>query len=191
MDAMKTRIKTGCRKLDLGCGRNKRPDAVGVDVIWNEQIDVVHDLNSYPYPFADREFDDILMDNSLEHLDDIVKTLEELWRICRPGAVVTIKVPYFRSHYAVDPTHKHYFASHSFHYFDPRHDFHRRYKYSNTAFFHVEEVVFDKDYGYTALQRLPMSVVRWIANQYPMRYEEYLAHLFPMHCIDFRLRAVK
>jgi SAM-dependent methyltransferase len=177
--------------LDLGCGKNKRPGSLGVDVIWNEQIDVVHDLNHYPYPFKDSQFDDVLMDNSIEHLDNIVKTLEELWRICKPDATIKIKVPYFRSHYAIDPTHKHYFASHSLYYFDPRHDFHQRYKYSNIALFHVEEVTFDKDYGYTKLQRLLMSGVRWLANRYPMRYEEYLAPLFPMHCIDFRLRVLK
>ena len=185
------KASAAARRLDLGCGKNKRPGSLGVDVVWNDQIDVVHDLNRYPYPFEEGQFDDVLMDNSLEHLDDIVKTLEELWRICTPGAKIVIKVPYFRSHFAIDPTHKHYFASHSFYYFDPRHDFHHRYRYSNIAFFHVEEVIFDKDYGYTLLQRLPMSLVRRFANAQPMRYEEHLGHLFPMHCIDFRLRVLK
>lgn len=183
--------ETKARLLDLGCGKKKRQGAIGVDIIWNEQVDVVHNLNSYPYPFEASQFDDVLLDNALEHLDDIVKTLEEIWRVCAPGAVVNIQVPYFRSHYAIDPTHKHYFASHSFYYFDPRHDFHERYRYSNTARFHVEEVAFDKGYRYTALQRLPMTCVRWIANKWPMRYEEYVAPWFPMHSLDFRLRVLK
>ena len=46
--------------LDLGCGKSKRSGAIGVDIIESEVVDVVHDLNEYPYPFADDEFNDIL-----------------------------------------------------------------------------------------------------------------------------------
>lgn len=125
------------KMLDLGCGIRKRADAVGVDMMPNDVVDVVHDLNQYPYPFLDDEFDDILLDNSIKHLDDIVLTMEELHRISKDGARIVIKVPYFRSHWAMDPTHKHYFATHAFFVFDPAHDFHKFYKYSSKAFFHV------------------------------------------------------
>ena len=100
--------------LDLGCGIRKRAGAVGVDIMSNDVVDVVHDLNQYPYPFLDDQFEDILLDNSIEHLDDIVLTMEELFRISKDGARIVIRVPYFRSHWAMDPTHKHYFAAHAF-----------------------------------------------------------------------------
>lgn len=181
----------GRKLLDLGCGTRKRKNAVGVDIMPNEKVDIVHDLNQYPYPFHDNEFDDILLDNSIEHLDSVVKTMEEIWRICTPGARVVVKVPYFRSHFAVDPTHKHSFVSHSFYYFDPRHDFHRLYKYSTKAFFHVEKVVFDEGYNYPLIGGFWLGPVRWFANKYPMRYEEYLAPFFPLHSLVFYLSAVK
>lgn len=148
-------------------------------------------MNQYPYPFQNNEFDDVLFDNSLEHLDDIVRTMEEVWRICQSGAKVTIKVPYFRSHFAIDPTHRHYFACHSFYYFDPEHDFHELYKYSEKAFFRVEKVVFDEEYRYDLIGKLRFSLIRWFANKYPWRYEEYLGHLFPLHSLTFYLKALK
>ena len=179
------------KMLDLGCGAKKRKGAVGVDVIPNQGVDIVYDLNLSPYPFSDNEFDDILLDNSLEHLDSVVKTLEEVWRISKPGARVTIKVPYFRSHFAIDPTHKHYFVSHSLHYFDPKHDFHKRYKYSTKALFNVEKVVFDEEYSCSIINKPVLFLTKWFANRHPMWYEEFLAHLFPLHCLTFYLTVIK
>jgi predicted SAM-dependent methyltransferase len=177
--------------LDLGCGITKRQGAIGVDVIDNDVVDIIHDLDVHPYPFGDNSFDDILMDNSIEHLSDVVKTMEELWRISKPGAKLTIKVPYFRSHYAIDPTHKQYFVAHSFYYFDPEHEFHQFYKYSDKAFFNVEKVVFDEDFKYNWIYKLWLTIPRWVANRHPMHYERYLGPHFPMNCITYYLRARK
>ena len=41
--------------LDLGCGLRKTPGSVGCDMISLPSVDVVHDLNSFPYPFPDEE----------------------------------------------------------------------------------------------------------------------------------------
>lgn len=179
--------------LDLGCGKKKRHNAIGVDIIKNPQVDIVHDLNIYPYPFPDQEFDDILMDNALEHLDNINTTLEELYRISKENALVTIKVPYFRSHTSVDPTHRHSFAYHSFFYYDPTHPFNEMYRYSNNAFFKVEKVIYDEQYGFYPgiLQKLVFNLPKLIANSFPQYYEEYLAHIVPLHCLTFKLRTVK
>lgn len=176
--------------LDLGCGIRKRDGAIGVDIAVNNVVDVVHDLNIYPYPFADNEVDDVLMDNSLEHLADVVKTMEEIFRITKHKGSVKIKVPYFRSHYAIDPTHLHYFVSHSFYYFDPTHIFHKYYKYSD-ATFKVEKVVFDDGHKYPLLKKIIYSVPRWIANKSPMLYENYFGHIFPMSEITFFLKVIK
>jgi len=109
-------------KLNLGCGEKKIAGFTGVDKIRTEATDIVHDLDSYPYPFPNNSADEILMDNVLEHLSDTIRTMEEIWRICRPGAVVKINVPYFKSNSAfTDPTHKHFFTENSFKYFQAGH----------------------------------------------------------------------
>ncbi len=43
--------------------------------------------------------------------------------------------------------------------------------------------------GEQGVRMLGLLWRRWFANRSPMRHG--LAHLFPLHCIDFRLHAVK
>ena len=52
--------------LDLGCGNKKRPGAIGIDVNPRCDADVIHDLNAFPYPFAESAFDEIYADNVIE-----------------------------------------------------------------------------------------------------------------------------
>ena len=49
--------------LDFGCGNRKRPGSIGIDVNPRTDADVVHDLNVFPYPFADSSFDEVYADN--------------------------------------------------------------------------------------------------------------------------------
>ena len=49
--------------LDLGCGNRKRPGTVGIDINPQTAADVVHDLNCFPYPFADSTFDHVVLLN--------------------------------------------------------------------------------------------------------------------------------
>ena len=92
--------------LDLGCGKKKREGAIGVDFSDRHDADVIHDLNAFPYPFDDDSVDEIYLDNVLEHLDDPLKVMEEVHRICKPNGLVKVIVPYFRSVWAfIDPTH--------------------------------------------------------------------------------------
>ena len=97
--------------LDVGCGFRKLPGAVGVDADPSTDADVAHDLEKFPWPFADGEFDLILMSHVLEHLSNTAKTLREVHRVGKPGARVVIQIPYFRSPDSFsDPTHKHFFT---------------------------------------------------------------------------------
>jgi SAM-dependent methyltransferase len=173
--------------LDLGCGGSKRPGAVGVDNNPAAKPDVLHDLEVFPYPFEDSSFDEIVLDNVLEHLGDVVRTMEELHRIGRPGALVEIYVPYFRSRWAaIDPTHRHQFTVDSFAYFDPSHPFFEQYRYS-PARFRVERVTFNKRFPERGVRA---RVTAW-ANRRPQTYEARLSPLFPLDELTFRLRVLK
>ncbi|MEM2900382.1 MAG: methyltransferase domain-containing protein [Thermoplasmata archaeon] len=110
--------KEKVRKLDIGCGNKKVEGAIGLDIVSLPGVDVVHDLNSFPYPFEDSSFDEIYCYDVLEHLDDLLKTMEELHRIGANGCKIFIKVPYaLCTDSFTDPTHKRYFTIHSFDYF--------------------------------------------------------------------------
>ena len=169
--------------LDLGCGNRKRPGAIGLDCNPDTDADVIHDLNVYPYPFESDSFDEINADSVIEHLDDVIKTMEELHRIARPGALVRIVVPYFRGQWAyIDPTHRHFFAAESFSYFQPGHVNNERYNYSK-AHFQIERRVFNES--------LPgKRLLKWFANRQPVRYEYRLSHLMPLDDLTFYLRVI-
>lgn len=175
-------------RFDIGCGNSKREGFIGVDVLKLPGVDIVHDLNVFPYPIDSGVAEEVWMDQVLEHLFHPMRAMEEIHRIMRPGGRVTVGVPYFRSRYAViDPTHRNFFGVDWFSYFDPSHPFCSRYSYTS-ARFSVDSLVFDREF----LQR------RWwrrlligFAERNPVRYEEKLSHLLPMHSMTFELTALK
>jgi ubiquinone/menaquinone biosynthesis C-methylase UbiE len=64
----------------------------------------------------------VYADNVLEHLDSIIKPLEEIWRICKNKSKVTILVPLAPSYWSfLDPTHKQFFTFNTFDYFTKEH----------------------------------------------------------------------
>ena len=173
--------------LDFGCGNKKRPGAIGVDINPRSDADVIHDLNETPYPFRDNTFREILADNVIEHLDNIIKVMDELHRICRSDGVVVIHVPYFRARWAyIDPTHRHFFTVDSFSYFDPGHLHNKLYKYSRSCFV-IKSVRFNQGLRNGLLKRSLLCV----ANRWPRGYEAYLSHLLPLDMLTFALQPLK
>ncbi len=105
-------------KLNLGCGNDIRKGWTNLDMYKHDGVDVVHNLEKYPYPFKDNQFELILADNVLEHLDDTIGIMKELYRILRPGGKVILKFPYYQHPNAwVDPTHKKCLTVGTFEYF--------------------------------------------------------------------------
>jgi SAM-dependent methyltransferase len=175
------------RVLDLGCGNKKRPNAIGVDSNNRTTADVIHNLNIFPYPFSDSSFDEIYIDNVLEHLDDVLLVMEEVHRISAPNAKVKVIVPYFRSVWAcIDPTHKHFFTVNSFSYFDPANPICRRYDYTLSRY-RVEKIVFNETIPGGHCKRVMCAV----ANRWPNEYEYYLSHFYPLDDITYYLTAIK
>ena len=99
--------------LDVGCGAAKFPGATGIDATTvGTQADVAHDLDIFPWPFEDDSFDQVLMQDVIEHLADPFAVMAELARIGRPGARIHLRTPHFSSVLAYgDPTHLHYFST--------------------------------------------------------------------------------
>ena len=101
--------------LDVGCGWNKTPGAIGMDANPRTHADVIHDLGSIPYPFPDNDFDDIVCRHVAEHVPDVMSFIAELHRITRPGGRIAITTPHYSNpDWATDPTHRNHFNSYSF-----------------------------------------------------------------------------
>lgn len=115
------------RGLNVGCGTRPKPSEsalawTNMDQAAHPGVDVVRDIRR-GFPFADSAFDEILLDNVLEHFasDDVIFLLNEIHRVAKPGASVTIIVPHAQSQGAVqDPTHKSFFVPRSALYWNQR-----------------------------------------------------------------------
>ena len=110
------------RILDVGCGIRKYPGSIGIDYNSSSAADVLVDLDSFPYPFADRTFDQLRAIHVIEHVTDVVRTMEEFHRLVRPGGRIRIETPHYTDYSSFcDPTHKHHLNSFSFRYFGENH----------------------------------------------------------------------
>ena len=170
-------------KLVIGCGKKIIEDFVNVDIIKLDGIDIVHDLNRFPYPFKDNEFKFIYCDNVLEHLNDIKLPIEELWRISRAGAKIKIIVPIFPSVWSFcDPTHRSIYTYFTFNYFRPEDGL----NYYSHARFNIKKrkIVFQKFFK-------PLEI---IINSFDISkkiWAHYFSHIFPAQFLDIELEVVK
>ena len=109
-------------RLDIGCGRNKRPGFIGIDKedysdLYNEGEFICRDIEK-GLPFCDNSVDEIFCQHVLEHIFDLDFVIHEIWRVLKPGRTVTIIVPHRDSPNAYkDPTHIRFFTEHSFEYY--------------------------------------------------------------------------
>lgn len=93
-------------KLHLGCGHSHREGWVNCDSADLPGVDRVFDLESPPYPFEDNSVDMIEAIHVFEHIRGDLAMMEELHRIAKPGAALTLLVPYGSSDTTFeDPTH--------------------------------------------------------------------------------------
>lgn len=105
-------------RLDLGCGLKKAPGFTGLDRVALPCVDLVCDVDREPIPLADDSVVEVRTMHFLEHTDDLLAVMQEVWRVCRHGARVSIAVPYFNSVGAFrDPTHRHFFTWETFEHF--------------------------------------------------------------------------
>ncbi len=95
-------------KLNLGCGYDIKKGYINIDYVKNKGIDVVYNLDKFPYPFKDESADEILLKDSLEHLSNPIKTLKECHRILKKRGIIKIKLPHFSYYRAFNPEHKTY-----------------------------------------------------------------------------------
>ena len=109
-------------KLDLGCGGNKQPGFVGMDIRKCAGVDIVHDAECPPYPIPDSICHQVLMSHLIEHMcpKKIFGVMNEVWRIMKPQGQLLISSPYGGSDgFWQDPTHTHGWSQATVYYFDP------------------------------------------------------------------------
>lgn len=161
--------------LDVGCGpKAKKAGSIGLDKRPAPHVDVVHDLNRFPYPFADGEFDWIEMSHIIEHVDRPLLLMNEIHRIARKGATIRIITPHYSSQLSYgDLEHFHHFGYITFS------------TLQNTGLFRIQK---HKLYFTDFYKVLGIGL---LANWLPRRWEKYCAFIFPALYVEVFLEVIK
>lgn len=181
------------RILDVGCGTDKLPNAVGIDMNPRSHADIIHDLDARPWPIEDDSFDEARAMDVLEHVVDFVGCVEEIHRVCRDGAIVHVRMPFVSSvDFFTDPTHKRAGAARTFDYFDPTTPL-GRYKYSACEL-DTLSVRYLRGTPFSAVGAVfgvLDQVLVPLANHFKSDYERHFAFWYPMVAVEYRLRVKK
>jgi len=181
------------KKLNIGCGTDIKKGFVNLDRAKLVGVDVIHDLNKFPWPFKDNEFDFINCDQILEHLDDIPHCLREIWRISKPRGKIHIAAPHYASPGAwFDLTHKHPFGWMSLDYMAANEIHKHSVGHMHTHEYGEKEKfnILKRKYIFGKLHKL--VGISLFAHNLPLVYEMFnLAYMFPPRHIEFDMGAVK
>lgn len=164
-------------KLNVGCGFLTFKDHVNLDIVKVEGVNVVHDLEKFPYHFKDDQFDEIFCSHVVEHIENIVGLMREFQRIGKKGAKIRIIVPYFASPNAWrDPTHKRVFTYNTFNYFDGCY-------YFNDINLKVvkRKIIFLSNTGFMYSK---LDFINYIINIFPQIYERFFCYTPLLTCSE-------
>lgn len=171
--------------LHLGCGRQKHPGAFGVDIVEDSDADLIWNLNDVPWPLPSGVFAKVYMIDVLEHLEDVLSILEEVYRVCCTGADVIVQAPFATSHHLwTDPTHRRGFTSRSFKYFSAE------FAANHFRYADVEFAVVHTEYRIHAPKWYDRLLLR-LANRHKFTYEKRFMYWYPVENIFFQLRVIK
>ena len=109
-------------KVDLGCGRNRQEGFLGMDQRALPGVDIVHNLEEFPWPLEDNSCSTLLASHIVEHIKPwlSVDFMNECWRVLEEGGMLCVATPYPGSRgYWQDPTHCNGWNEATWTYFDP------------------------------------------------------------------------
>lgn len=135
----------GFKKLNLGCGEDKKEGYINLDRQGMVRPDVMHDLNVLPYPFPDNTFDLVEASHILEHLDKPLSVMAEINRLLKPGGELIVKVPHFSRGF----TH----AEHT-HGFDITFPLYFNQKFTKSGYFGIDFVLVKRELHWLAFFHL-------------------------------------
>ncbi|HEX8184965.1 MAG TPA: class I SAM-dependent methyltransferase [Blastocatellia bacterium] len=169
------------RVLNLGSGRDHIEGAINLDIAAASEPHVIADLN-HSLPFPDNTFDAVYCKDVIEHVENIVKVMEEIHRILRPSARLHITTPHYScSNSYEDPTHRWHLGFFSMDMFCDE---------NAKTFF--TKASFKKIHSTLVFQpKRKNMLARRIARRNPRFYEEHLAWIFPAWFMMFELEALK
>jgi len=182
--------------LDIGCGKKKIKGAIGMDIVKHPNVDVVHDITKFPYPFPKESFDIVVANHILEHVEfnkDFFGLMDEVYRILKPNGLFKITVPYWKGvHVFSVPEHTRMFSIFYFNYFD--HD----PKYRNEECGHLSRFakcnfkIIKRKYQLILAGRWKfLNFISFIYNINPYLTEGFLSNFIAPELLVFELKKME
>lgn len=148
--------------LDIGCGGNKIPNAVYIDIDPDVHPDIVHDLNIYPFPLETGSFDKIYAKHIIEHLNDPTAFVKEITRLLKPGGIAFIATPHFSSYVA---------------YSEPQHKLFYSYFLLSNIVSKLKVKIIKQEITFFKFHRA--IGLAWLINKFPRTYERFWTYIVP------------
>jgi SAM-dependent methyltransferase len=111
--------------VDIGCGGAKQgKDWFGIDYRKMPGVDLVQDLEVFPWAVPSESFNTAVANHVIEHINPshgiFISFMNEAWRILKPDGEFLIGAPYATSVGMFrDPTHCNFINEETWSYFDP------------------------------------------------------------------------
>lgn len=182
-------------KLDIGGGNNPYPGAVNIDILPLPTVDIVHDLETTPWPLPDECVIEAYASHVLEHINPakgiFLRFMNELWRVMKPGAKFAFVVPYgVNELFVQDPTHCNPINQTTLYYFDPdpegKYCGRQLYSFYEVKPWKIERISADRNGTLEAIltkRRDDPSFHRDTPDD-KSNYVKELAHAIPKHIVD-------
>jgi len=121
-------------RLNIGCGKDIRQGWINIDLRQLPGVDLACDLETLretPIALPDDSVELFLLSHVLEHVQDSLGLMQELWRLALPGARAVVRVPHGASDAAwTDPSHVRPYFHGSFGFFSQPHYWRADYGYT-------------------------------------------------------------
>ena len=168
-------------KLNLGCEDKIKKGFINIDINSREGVKT-YNLNKLPLPFKNNSVRYILASHVIEHLDNPVDVMLELYRICEDDARIDIYVPHFSIFAAhADLTHK----KTGYSYFTFGEDW-------TNKMFQGKFKVLNKKINFTRINYKWLNkVFNPLINFSPTIYERFFCYILPASEVKFRLKVLK
>jgi len=183
--------ETSGLKLNLGCGNDKRVGYVNIDaspLVKPNFVINFEDKNCLEF-FRDNSVSEIIIYHVLEHIHNFIPLMKEIHRVCKPGAIIDIRCPFYASWGQWnDPTHVRFFSLYTFNYFKP-------HNYSHECGIAQDgKAMFDYEVSLNyAIGR--MKFMNWLMNPlinlWKDFYVRFLAFIIPCSEIKYKLTIIK
>ena len=173
-------------KLDIGCGKAKISDEfIGIDIC--PPADIIMDVSTEKLPFDDNSVDEVYTSHLLEHVENPLFLLKEIYRVLKKRGELTIQYPHFTDYRAHNQYHKNFLSSAVMDFYD------KQSKSTVSKMLHDAKfkIVKKQIMVYKTLILPYTYIIAEIAKFAPDFYEKFLCYLAPAYNVRVICKKIK